>query len=287
LREARKPQFYSTGRARPVGVNRAGAFLPIVARMHAETIAVPGAPPAQAAMPALRVSGLRKRYGASEVLAGVDLVVEAGEAFGLVGENGAGKTTLLKCVLDFCDFQQGSAEIFGVPSRASAARERLAFVPERFSPPHYLRCGEFIEMTLGLAGKRYDATRAARQLAELELDPAVLSRPVRQLSKGMTQKVGLSACFLLEREFTLLDEPMSGLDPASRVAVKTVLARLGAEGRTLFFTSHVLSDVEELCSAIAVLHQGSVRYRGAPAGLCERFGEATLERAFIRCIRGG
>ncbi|MGE0875441.1 MAG: ABC transporter ATP-binding protein [Burkholderiales bacterium] len=236
---------------------------------------------------ALRVAGLRKRYGTHEVLAGVDLEIAAGSSFGLVGVNGAGKTTLVKCVLDFCDFQAGSAQIFGVPSRDARARSRLAFVPERFSPPHYLLCREFIAMILELAGEPYDAAAAEAQLRELELDPGVLSRPVRQLSKGMTQKLGLAACFLLRRELTLLDEPMSGLDPVSRVAVKGVLARLGAQGRTLFFTSHVLADVEELCSTIGVLHAGAIVHSGSPAALCARYGEAQLERAFIRCIHAG
>jgi ABC-2 type transport system ATP-binding protein len=83
----------------------------------------------------------------------------------------------------------------------------------------------------------------------------------------------------------VLDEPMSGLDPAARVAVKSVLQRLSAEGRTLFFTSHVLADVDELCSSIAVLERGRLQFRGAPQALCARYGEASLERAFMRCIR--
>ena len=244
-----------------------------------------GPAPEASGAAALRVSGLRKRYGAREVLAGVELEVRPGAAFGLVGVNGAGKTTLLKCALDLASFEAGSVEIFGVPSRASGARRRLAYVPERFMPQHYLRGREFLEMMHELADEAYDEARAAALLAELELDAEVLERPVRQLSKGMTQKLGLAACFLLERELLLLDEPMSGLDPAARVAVKSVLRRLGSGGRTLFFTSHVLADVEELCSSIAVLDRGAIRYSGAPADLCARTGESQLERAFLRCIR--
>ncbi len=102
----------------------------------------------------------------------------------------------------------------------------------------------------------------------LELEREALEQPVRTLSKGMTQKLGLAGCFLVPRELYVLDEPMSGLDPAARVAVKSVLRRLVAEGRTLFFTSHVLADVDELCSSIAVLERGRLRWRGTPAGLC-------------------
>jgi ABC-2 type transport system ATP-binding protein len=119
-------------------------------------------------------------------------------------------------------------------------------------------------MTLSLSGARFDAAGAAALAGELELDPQALERPVRQLSKGMTQKLGLAACFLQSRDLYVLDEPMSGLDPAGRLAVKAVLARLHGSGRTLFFTSHVLSDVEELCSTIAVLDGGRLRFRGAP-----------------------
>jgi len=234
---------------------------------------------------ALRASGLVKRYGARRALGGVDLEVAPGAALGLVGANGAGKTTLLKCVLDLCDYDAGSVQIFGAPATRASARLRLAYVPERFVPPHYLLGREFLAMTLGLAGERYEPARAAALARELELDPEALERPARQLSKGMAQKLGLAGAFLLERDLYVLDEPMSGLDPAGRVAVKGLLARLHREGRALFFTSHVLADVEELCETIAVLERGTVCFRGAPAELCARYGEASLERAFLSCLR--
>jgi ABC-2 type transport system ATP-binding protein len=235
---------------------------------------------------AVRVAGLVKRFGKREALADVDLEVAPGEAFGLVGANGAGKTTLLKCMLDFCAFDAGRIEIFGAPSREARARARLAYVPERFLPPHYLRGREFLELTVRLGGGAYREAAARALLDELVLEAEALERPVRELSKGMTQKLGLAAGFLLARELTVLDEPMSGLDPASRAAVKAVLARLRREGRTLLFTSHVLADVEELCTAIAVLERGRLRFRGAPAELCARYAEPSLERAFLRCVHG-
>ena len=129
------------------------------------------------------------------------------------------------------------------------------------------------------------ADRAYRPDGSLVPLRDALAQPVTALSKGMTQKLGLAASFLLERDLYVLDEPMSGLDPAARVAVKSVLRRLAAEGRTLFFTSHVLADVEELCSSIAVLEKGTVRFRGPPDALCARYGETRLEHAFMRCIR--
>ena len=215
------------------------------------------------AAPAASVAGLEKRYGAQSVLSGIDLEVGAGEAVGLVGVNGAGKTTLIKCLLDLCGHDAGRIELFGVPSGRPEARRRLAYVPERFVPPHYLRCREFLTLMQSLAGARYEPARATALLAELELEAGVL-----------------------ERDFYVLDEPMSGLDPAGRVAVKSVLRRLGGEGRALLITSHVLADLEELCSAVAVLDRGAITFRGAPAQLCDRYSEPNLERAFLRCIRG-
>jgi ABC-2 type transport system ATP-binding protein len=235
---------------------------------------------------AIRIDALRKRYGGLLALDAVDLVVAPGEAFGLVGANGAGKTTLLKCLLDLCAYDAGKVRIFGLAAELPQSRRRLAYVPERFMPPHYLRCREFLELLARIFELRYDPARAQSMLRDLELDADVLERPVRSLSKGMTQKLGLAASFLLERDLYVLDEPMSGLDPAARVAVKSVLRKLAAEGRTLLFTSHVLADVEELCSSIAVLEKGSVRWHGPPAGLCAKYGELRLEQAFMRCIRG-
>lgn len=234
---------------------------------------------------AVRIAALHKRYGKLLALDAVDLVVPRAEAFGLVGANGAGKTTLIKCLLDLCSYESGIVEIFGVDASLPHSRRRLAYVPERFVPPYYLRCGEFLETLMASFDLRYDAARARSMLHDLELDAGVLERPVRQLSKGMTQKLGLAAAFLVERDLYVLDEPMSGLDPAARVAVKSLLRRLAAEGRTLFFTSHVLADVEELCSSIAVLEKGSLRWHGSPAALCARYSEPRLEHAFMRCIR--
>ena len=235
--------------------------------------------------PAVHIEALVKRYGKITALDEVTLSVEQREAFGLVGANGAGKSTLIRCLLDLTAGERGRIEIFGVPASQPAARARLAYLPERFMPPHYLTGTEFLRTLATLGGERYDEARICALVAELELEREALERPVRSLSKGMTQKLGLAGCFVLERKLYVLDEPMSGLDPVARVAVKSVLGRLRWEGRTLFFTSHVLADVDELCSSIAVLERARLRYRGTPQGLCARYAEPSLERAFIRCIR--
>lgn len=212
--EKRKAAFYSTDARR----RRGKCQIPYICGMDAS------APARQHAIPALDAQGLAKRYDARRALDGVDLCIAAGATFGLVGANGAGKPTFIKCALDQCAPDAGKVTLFGAPSSDPAARARLAYLPERFSPPHYLRGAEFLEMSAGLARARFSRARAERVAAELELDPAALDRPVRELSKCMTQKLGLAACFLAEKDLYLLDEPMSGLDPASRIAVKAILA---------------------------------------------------------------
>jgi ABC-type multidrug transport system ATPase subunit len=139
-------------------------------------------------------------------------------------------------------------------------------------------------MMLQLFGSRYEEERVCAMFASLDLDVAALDKPVRAYSKGMTQKLGLAACFLSQRDLYVLDEPMSGLDPKARARAKDLLLKLKSEGRTLLFTSHSLADAEEVCDRITVLHGGKMAYAGAPRGLCERYGESSLERAFLKCI---
>lgn len=234
---------------------------------------------------ALRVSGLKKSYAGVPVLRGLDLAVPAGCTFGLVGMNGAGKTTLIKCLLDFCEFDAGDVSIFGMPSRETRSRARLAFLPERFVPPYYLTGGDFLRYMAALYGEPYAAANAEKALAALDLDLAALNKPVRAFSKGMTQKLGLAACLLSSRELLVLDEPTSGLDPKARALLKQQLQSARAAGRSIFFTSHALADVDELCDQMAVLHGGELRFSGSPTALRERFAASTLEQAYLACIR--
>jgi len=234
--------------------------------------------------PLVRFRGVNKSFGRAEVLRGVDLDVPSGKCVGLAGVNGAGKTTLIKCLLDFCDLDSGAIEIHGTAHRRPQARARLAFLPERFTAPYFLTGREFIAMMLQLFGGRYEEERVRAMFAALDLDVAALEKPVRAYSKGMTQKLGLAACFLSQRDLYVLDEPMSGLDPKARARAKDLLLELKSAGRTLLFTSHSLADIEEVCDELTVLHRGTLAYAGAPRGLCERHGEASLERAFLKCI---
>ena len=236
--------------------------------------------------PALRISRLAKSFGRSCAVAGLDLEIADGEFFGLVGANGAGKTTLIKCVLDFCLADEGSIEIFGTDHRRTDSRARIAYLPERFVPPYYLRGRDFLRYSCALHRRSYAEDETQALLAALELEAGALDKPVRAYSKGMTQKLGLAACLLSGKDLHILDEPTSGLDPKARALLKQALRQQHAAGRTLVMTSHALQDVGEMCTRMAVIHGGRLRYAGTPAAFAAAHG-GCLETAYLECIRHG
>lgn len=235
---------------------------------------------------ALDMRRISKRWGSRPVLRGVDLGVEAGEYFGLVGVNGAGKTTLIKLLLDFIRPDAGSIRIFGREQTDAEARARLCYLPERFNPPHFMTGREFLRYMAGLHGIRFDRAAVENLFARLDLDTAVFDRPVRAFSKGMAQKLGLAACLLSDQALLVLDEPMSGLDPRARALLKEHLLSRRGQGQTLFFTTHLLHDVEALCTRLAILHEGRLCFVGTPEECKARYGSDDLEGAYLRAIGG-
>ena len=236
-------------------------------------------------MNALDATDVWKSYLNVPVLRGLSFSVQQGEFFGFAGINGAGKSTFLKCMLDFCHYESGDIQIFGVSSKNPQARARLAFLPERFIPPYYLTGEQFLQMMMKLQNAPYDRAHAEQMLAELDLDIAALDKSVRSFSKGMTQKLGLLGCFMADRDFYLLDEPMSGLDPKARALVKRQFNKLRERGATLFFTSHALADIEEVCTRMAVLHGGKMQFMGTPEEMhAQHPGATSLEECYLRVI---
>lgn len=243
----------------------------------------PEIPPGSSGL-ALRFRRVSKRHPEQAVLDGFDLQVRQDECFALVGLNGAGKTTCIKSLLYFDEIDEGSISIFGVDHRVRTARSRLAYLPESFVPPYHHTGRQFLAYATRLYGERWEAAELEGLCRAFDLAPAALARPVRTLSKGMAQKLGLVGCLASRRELLVLDEPMTGLDPRARVFVKRHLRTLRETGRTVFFSTHMLFDVQEICDRMGVLHRGRLHFVGTPAECCRRFGASNLEEAFLACI---
>jgi len=231
----------------------------------------------------LEVRGLRAGYGKRNVISDIDLSLNEGEVFGLIGLNGVGKTTLIKSILGLGECR-GRISIFGHPAGPPRGRANLAYLPEKFLPSALLRGWEFIELTLGYFGLPLDREKARALCIGLDLDPDVLDRNVRTYSKGMGQKLGLVGTMLTGLPLLILDEPMSGLDPKARILLKDRLLEYRDAGRTIFFSSHILADIEEICGRIGVIHGGKLIFLGTPGELVARHGASSLERAFLASI---
>jgi ABC-2 type transport system ATP-binding protein len=205
----------------------------------------------------------------------VSLDIPSGEVFGLLGPNGAGKSTTLKLLLNLIWPTAGRAEVFGRPPGDVGARRRLGFLPENPTFYDYLTAEELITYFAGLFGyTRADCTRRAAAVLDTVGLGADRRRRLRQFSKGMMQRVGLAAALVNDAELVILDEPMSGLDPVGRREVREIILRLRDEGRTVLFSSHILSDAETLCSSVGILSRGRLVVAGPLSELMAR-GTAT------------
>lgn len=235
--------------------------------------------------PILQFQQVSKKFSHLQVLDNINLEIYAGEFFGLVGVNGAGKTTLIKSVLDFCDIDHGQITLFGVTHIQPHARAHLAFLPEQFAPPSHLTGKQFLEYMLNMYGINYQSDKVEYLCREADLALSALNQPVKSYSKGMAQKLGLVACFCSDKPLLILDEPMNGLDPKARVYLKKYLLQLKARGTTVFFSTHLLADVESLCDRMGVLHGGQLRFVGSPKVCCEQFASQDIESAYLSCIQ--
>ncbi|WP_437293692.1 ABC transporter ATP-binding protein [Sorangium sp. So ce426] len=209
-----------------------------------------------------RVGFLRRR--AVEAVKGVSFDVRRGEIFGFLGPNGAGKTTTIKMLTGLIAPTGGEAYLFGARVPSPEARRKIGFLPENPYVYPYLTPREFVELCGRLSGMRGAALRrrAMEVLDQVKIAYAA-DRQVRRLSKGMLQRTGLAAALVADPEMLILDEPMSGLDPVGRKEVRDLIFAERDQGRTIFFSTHILSDVEAMCDRVAILREGQVVVSGA------------------------
>ena len=232
---------------------------------------------------ALQISGLRKtvhvgfRRRIVHILRGVDLEVAPNDVYGLLGPNGAGKTTTVKVALGLMRPTSGSVAL-GVEGLA-----QVGYLPENPYFYDYLSGREF----LGFCARLFAVEAGARKkrvdelLRDVSLEQAADTH-LRKYSKGMLQRIGIAQALVNDPQLVLLDEPMTGLDPIGRVEVKRIIEKLHERGKTVLFNSHILSDVHELCSRIAIMRDGRVVWEGAVA---EALDEApSLEDFFMKVV---
>ena len=213
--------------------------------------------------PSIRVSGLTKVYSTTfsrkpvTALNELNLTVEAGEIFGLLGPNGAGKTTLVKILLSVVKPTQGTAELFGMPVSNPQSRFKIGFLPENHRFPEFLTPDQMLNLYGRLAGVP-ERVRATRIPELLELVNMLEWRHVKikKFSKGMMQRVGVAQAMMNDPELIFLDEPTDGVDPIGRREIRDVLLVLKEQGKTIFLNSHLLSEVEQTCTSVAILNKG-------------------------------
>jgi ABC-2 type transport system ATP-binding protein len=194
-----------------------------------------------------------------EAVKGVSFDVRRGEIFGFLGPNGAGKTTTIKMLTGLIEPTAGEAFLFGQRVPSPEARQNIGFLPENPYVYPYLTPREFVELSGRLSGMRGSTLkkRTDEVLEQVSIAYAA-DRQVRRLSKGMLQRTGLAAALVSDPQMLILDEPMSGLDPVGRKEVKDLIFAERDRGRTIFFSTHILSDVEAMCDRVAILREGKV-----------------------------
>src|SRR5688572_7404779 len=240
----------------------------------------------------LKIEGLRVEYRTRELgqttrlaVKDLNLSVFPGEVFGFLGPNGAGKTSTMNVLLGFVPPTAGDAYLFGVSVRQPIARQRIGYLPELTYYYKFLTAEELLRFygKIFRIPKDQLGARIDEVLKLVELNDA-RKRPIRTYSKGMQQRVGLAQALINNPDLLILDEPTSGLDPIGRMKVRQIILRLKNEGKTVFFSSHELGEVETICDRVAILTQGELKVEGKVNELVELYQQRNLEQVFLKII---
>lgn len=219
-----------------------------------------------------------------KVVHGISLKITEGEVFGFIGPNGAGKSTLINTIMGFIQPDAGDVLIHGLPPSNPASRQNIGYLPEgprfyeKITASELLRFGGLSSgMTRDQVNKQIDPLLDLLEIVHVK------NRPIGTYSKGMKQRIGLALAMIHDPETLIMDEPMSGLDPIGRNLLKNIILELKARGKTIFFSTHILNDVETLCDRIGLIHHGRMLYCGEIAGFLA--SGATLEEQFMQIIQ--
>jgi ABC-2 type transport system ATP-binding protein len=237
--------------------------------------------------PAIEIRNLTVEFRAGRktvsALQKLNLTVVPGEIYGFIGPNGAGKTTTMHVLLGFISASSGTASLFGVDVQSAIARQRIGYMPENPQMYFFLTGRELLIMTgrlFGLRGKTL-VERAETLIAKVGLAEAK-DRRIAGYSRGMMQRIALAQALVNDPDLVILDEPTSGFDPLGRVEIREIISALKRAGKTVFFSSHELSEVEKICDRVGIISQGRLAAEGSIAQLVKA-GES-LEQYFIRTL---
>jgi ABC-2 type transport system ATP-binding protein len=231
--------------------------------------------------PAIAVAGLRHSFKKHQALCGVTFSVPARSIHGFVGPNGAGKTTTLKVVATLLASQEGRCEVFGedVVAHPRSVRRRIGFMPDHFSMYRQMTVFEYLDFFAAAYGMRLaERDKVIGDVLRLTDMDGRRDDLIKGLSRGMQQRVGLARVLVHDPDLLLLDEPASGLDPRARIELMEILRELRRMGKTVFISSHILSELGDLCDSVTILDRGAVQYSGTMADLLRQGGGAGESR---------
>lgn len=233
----------------------------------------------------LSISNLTYSTSRIDILKNLNLEVDEQNYFAIAGINGAGKSTLIKLILDLIRPAEGSKiEIYGCTNQNEQSRNRLTYLPEKFDIRKAVTGWQYLKFVASIYSFRLNKNSIELLAEKLDFMPDRLNSKITTYSKGMVQKLGLISCFMLERDFLILDEPLSGLDPRARYLFKQLLLEEKTRDRTILYSTHMLADAEEVCDQFGILHDGEMKFIGTPGECMAQYKADTLELAYMNCI---
>ncbi len=241
-------------------------------------------------MAAIAIKDLRKDYKDVQALKCLDLNVESGQVFGFCGPNGAGKTTTLKILVGLVHASGGTVSINGIDviNNGVEARKMIGYLPESYGMPGWDTPRKFLTYMGMLSGMTREQARKAIENVAAEINLTEnLDRRIKGLSKGNKQRVGIAQALIHGPDILLFDEPTTGLDPIGRNEVLDVMKDLAAKGKTVLFSTHILSDVEKICDTVGIIHNGLLIEQGSPEELKNKHGAKDLDEVFMKVAKHG